>query len=36
MTGQLPANPLPMLVRGAFDTGARLRHARFFHPRGSG
>ncbi|GGL20284.1 hypothetical protein GCM10011588_38860 [Nocardia jinanensis] len=27
-------NPLPALVRGAFDTGARLRHARFFHPRG--
>ncbi|MGW5386278.1 phosphodiesterase [Nocardia sp. NPDC003963] len=34
MTDHTPAGPLSVLVRGAFDTGARLRHARFFHPRG--
>ncbi|WP_327147217.1 phosphodiesterase [Nocardia sp. NBC_01329] len=34
MTDQLPANPVSAAVRGAFDVGARLRHARFFHPRG--
>lgn len=27
-------NPISALVRTAFDTGARFRHARVFHPRG--
>ncbi|MFI1464048.1 beta/alpha barrel domain-containing protein [Nocardia carnea] len=27
-------DPITPVVRTAFDTGARLRHARFFHPRG--
>ncbi|WP_280406866.1 phosphodiesterase [Nocardia carnea] len=27
-------DPITPVVRTAFDTGARVRHARFFHPRG--
>jgi hypothetical protein len=34
MTDRLTLAPVSALVRGAFDAGAHLRHARFFHPRG--